>query len=222
MEFIKRNRSILAFTICLFAFRWSLADQYHIPTGSMEPTIHVGDRIVVNKAAYQFRLPFTTVPIATFSEPSRGDVVVFDNPVNEVCMVKRIVGLPGDTIAIKNGFIAINGAPLPGTIEGMERLGENQDEYEVYYRERVGDSEVKIKRLPHRLNRAEFHLTIPAGHYFAMGDNRDNSADSRSWGLIRKQDLKGKAIGIFFNVSWASTLVPTIDWQRIGIALNDT
>lgn len=94
-----------------------------------------------------------------------------------------------------------------------------EDENEVYYRERVGDIDVKIKRLPHRLNRTELHLTIPAGHYFAMGDNRDNSADSRSWGLIRKQDLKGKAIGIFFNVSWASTLIPTIDWQRIGIAL---
>ncbi|MBL7687173.1 MAG: signal peptidase I [Bdellovibrionaceae bacterium] len=222
MEFIKRNRSLLAFAICLFAFRWSFADQYHVPTGSMEPTIHVGDRIVVNKAAYQLRLPFTTVSIATFSEPNRGDVVVFDNPVNGVCMVKRIVGLPGDTVAIKNGFVAINGAPLPGTFEGMERLAESQEESEIYYRERIGDTEVEIKRLPHRLNGAEFHLTIPAGHYFAMGDNRDNSADSRIWGLIRKQDLKGKAIGIFFNVKWASTLIPTIDWQRIGISLNDT
>lgn len=222
MEFIKRHRSFLVFAICLFAFRWSLADQYHVPTGSMEPTIHVGDRIVVNKAAYQLRLPFTTVSIATISEPNRGDVIVFDNPINGICMVKRIVGLPGDTIEIKNGFVAINGTPLSGTFDGIERLTQNQDEYEVYYRERIGDKDVKIKRLPHQLNRAELHLIVPAGHYFAMGDNRDNSADSRSWGFIRKQDLKGRALGVFFNVNWTSNFIPTFDWRRIGIKLGDT
>lgn len=101
---LARNSSFLAFIFILIAVRWSLADQYMVPTGSMEPTIQVGDRIFVSKAHYDLKLPFTNVTLVRRGEPQKGDIVVFKHPKNSLTLVKRLVGLPGERVVIHDGF----------------------------------------------------------------------------------------------------------------------
>lgn len=214
----KRNLSFLFFVLGLFAFRWSLADQYQVPSGSMEPTIEVGDRILVNKMAYDLKIPFTPFVVKSVGEPQRGDIIVFDNPKNGVCMVKRLIALPGDHVMIKDGFVSINGEWMPGTSEGLKELEKSLQD-EMFYSEFVGSHKVQIKRTASLFRAHSFEFTVPVGKYFAMGDNRDNSLDSRSWGFLSREDLKGRAWGVFYNLSFNEHWLPSMKLERIGHSL---
>lgn len=192
-NFLNRNKSTLAWILVLFAFRWSFADHYRVPTGSMLPTIQLGDQILTNKMAYDFKLPFTEVSLTKTGEPKRGDVMVFIYPKDEsINFVKRVIGLPGETLKIENNRLYIN------------------------------DDEVDESYLPtaarNLIYQHQFEITIPEDMYFVMGDNRENSLDSRYWGFVPRKNVKGKAIAVLWNISF-NEIVPHIDIMRTGAKL---
>jgi signal peptidase I len=181
----------------LLGVRSSLADQYVVPTGSMEPTILPGDHILVDKRAYDLRTPFSGARLLRTGEPRRGDVIVFDSPEDpSTTLVKRVVGVPGDRVRVVDGRVWVNDRAAPLTPEG--RLGTVR-----FFRERLGDEEHRLQRLeqarglgppthPSGVPGPQEFL-VPADHYFFLGDNRDNSRDSRTWGLAPRSALRGRA-----------------------------
>jgi len=194
--------------------RGAFADHNYVPSGSMEPTIEVGDSLLVNRAAYDLKLPFSGVTLANVGEPQRGDIVVFHNPKSDVRMVKRLVGLPGDRLHVRNGLISINGRPVPGSEVIAKTFAETPHD-EIIYTEQLGPHLATIKRTQSLFRFDELEVVIPAGHYFAMGDNRDNSHDSRAWGLIQREKIVGRAEGVIYNVSFNP--LPNIKPERLGL-----
>ena len=160
-----------SFTVLIaLTVRWGVAEAYVIPSGSMEPTLEVNDHIFVNKLAYGVRVPFSKIWLTKFHEPQRGDVVVFRYPKDESTFyVKRVIGLPGDEVSYsEDGVLSVNGQALD-------------------------ESKYETKLRPEQRPRAFGPLTVPAGQLFAMGDNRDNSSDSRVWGFLPVENILGKA-----------------------------
>jgi signal peptidase I len=204
----------------VFVFRSVLADQYVIPSGSMEPTIQVGDHVLVAKMAYDLRVPFTKVSLAHVSEARRGDVVVFHDPRDEGrFLIKRLMGLPGDRMRVKDGQVAVNGRWLE--LEPVDADGETQT-----LRETADAGIHLVQRLPGRWRASPAHggvaadreFRVPPGHYFFMGDNRDNSSDSRDWGFVPRHLLAGRALGVLYSVRWDGW-VPSVSLARAGTRL---
>jgi signal peptidase I len=217
-DFLRKNLSLIAFLVLVFALRWSFADQYLVPSGSMEPTLQIGDRILVNKMAYALKIPYTSLIVARTGEPERGDIVVFENPRDQVTMVKRLIGMPGDKLVVDDGFVTINGEPIRGSVEG-QKLFVQSDGSALTYQEYFGDRVFSVQRMPFMVRPQHFEMDVPADHYFAMGDNRDNSSDSRVWGFIPRDHLKGRAFAVFWSMRFEEW-VPRVDWQRTGYKLN--
>jgi signal peptidase I len=187
----------------IFSFRSSIAEPYVVPSGSMEPSILPGDYLFVSKLAYSLRVPFTDISLASFHEPKRGDIVVFRYPLDtSVNFVKRLIGLPGDDIVVTDGEIRING-------QALKRVGD--EEY-------LGEVVHPVQRLPHLPDPAPRHFIVPKDSYFFMGDNRDNSNDSRVWGFVPKAYIKGKAIFVWMSLNKEHT-IPEVRWNRIGHSL---
>ncbi len=170
----------------MFAARSSLADHYHVPTGSMEYTIMTGDRVLIDKTAYGLRIPFTDIEIAAGGEPQRGDVAVFDSPIDGTRLIKRIAAIGGDTVSIEGGLLAINGTRLAIEIEA-------QTAHEIF------DEHEALLRLDAGGGPALAGVIIPEGFVLALGDNRGNSIDSRYFGLIEADAVYGRALGVYFR-----------------------
>src|SRR3954452_19955745 len=177
-------RPILVMLVVLFSFRSAVADYNVVPTGSMKPTIIECDRIFVNKLAYDLKIPFTKIHIAEWADPKRGDVVVFDRPSDGVRLVKRVVAIPGDTLQLRNNHLYINGqaatySTLPDDVKNQmqptQRAGHD------YALETLFGVSHPVMGSPQYVNEKRNYgpLTVPPGRYFMMGDNRDNSEDSR-------------------------------------------
>lgn len=207
--------------IALMLFcRVAIADWQEVSSGSMEPTLRVGDRILVNKLAYGPRLPFTNTAIK-FGEPQRGDVVVFRYPGDVSRLyVKRLIGLPNDVVTYSQGVVRINHEPFQVKIDASV-VPKKEDAGQVFADETAGDRERTIKldsampgariypaawRNEYRENCAvaspdAWQCKVPAGKYLMMGDNRDNSADSRVWGFLDESEVYGKAVKVIVNFS---------------------
>jgi len=214
---IEYSRSLFPILLIVLLFRSFLFEPFKIPSGSMIPTLLVGDFIVVNKYAYGLRLPVLNTKIVPIGEPKRGDVVVFRFPVDpKVNFIKRLVGLPGDVITYRDKQLYVNGEPVSKTEIGHYTAEEAKCTVPradaVKYREQLGDVEHDI--LVH-LNSGgrDGQWTVPEGHYFMMGDNRDRSNDSREWGFVPEENLMGRAVGIWLNFDYTKGCG---DFSRIG------
>ncbi len=210
--------SFFPIILIVLVLRSFLAEPFRIPSGSMLPTLQVGDFILVNKFSYGIRLPLFGLKVIDIDEPARGDVVVFRFPEDpSVDYIKRIVGLPGDTIRYQNKTVYINGQPAEQKSEGIYTgMGEGIRVSGASLRtEHLGDIDHRILvQTSRRFSEGEF--IVPAGRYFVMGDNRDNSNDSRFWGTVPEENLVGKAFMIWMN--WDSS-ISSVHWNRIGMRI---
>lgn len=202
----------------VFALRSFVVEPFRIPSGSMLPTLQSGDLILVNKFSYGIRLPVLDKKVIDLGTPKRGDVMVFRYPVEpEVDYIKRVVGLPGDEVAYIDKKLYLNGTEVPQTRDG-DYYEPDRVSYIAQFDEKLGETAHTILLDPRRAQeyspiwafpyqencqyaRNGLRCTVPAGHYFAMGDNRDNSADSRYWGFVPDQNIVGKAFLIWMNFS---------------------
>lgn len=193
-SFLNKNKSMITWVLILFAFRWSFADHYRVPTESMYPTIKPGDHLFTNKMAYDFKLPFTDVVLVHNDGPKRGEVIVFLYPKDtSINFVKRVVGLPGETVRIVDHQIYINGTALDESYLTPEARASLTTEY---------DGEV----------------VVPKDMYFVMGDNRGNSLDSRYWGFVPRSLIKGRALEVLYNVGLQGW-IPVVDIKRFLLPL---
>jgi signal peptidase I len=206
-------RGFAAFVVVMLVFRSAVADWNQVPSGSMLPSILVGDRIVVDKLAYDLRLPFTLKRIARWHEPERGDVVTFLSPEDDRLLVKRIVGIPGDEVALRDNRLVING--IQATYEPVALADASIGPFTPLgyglYRERVlGSSHLVMLRNDGASgftgNLAT--LRVPEGHYLVLGDNRDNSRDSRVIGFVARDRILGRARTIAFSLDYDNYYAP--------------
>lgn len=200
--------------IALFAARWTLVEPYVVPTGSMEPTLKTGDRLYALKCAYDVRVPFTNKIMFRTGTVKHGDVILFDSPPNpEITYVKRAVGLPGDRLEFRNGALFINGEELKTELWEDRSIMSDIDfeKRKLLFAEHLGgkrhykilDTAYEPIRHRHPGEIFDGEITVPPDTVFAVGDNRDGSADSRFWGFVPMQNLKGKAMFIWYS-SWDS------------------
>ncbi len=207
---VEYARSFFPVLLVVLILRSFLFEPFRIPSGSMLPTLLIGDFILVKKFSYGVRLPVINTKILDTGAPSRGDVAVFRYPKDpSVDFIKRIVGLPGDKIGYLNKHLSINGVPVV-----LENLG-------PYIAPGGKSADPSLLRLAENFDTVEHnvlvsldsvgmqgHYTVPEGHYFVMGDNRDNSNDSRFWGFVPEDHLVGKAVLIWMNLDFY--------WDRLG------
>lgn len=205
--YVEYSKSFFPVLFVVFVLRSFLVEPFQIPSPSMVPTLEVGDFILVNKFTYGIRLPVIRTKVFDINKPERGDVMVFFPPNEKRYFIKRVVGLPGDKIDYINNELFINGERVP------EELKARLPAYEVY-EEKLGDIEHQtikmIDKSHHGLN--ESYIVAP-GHYFMMGDNRNNSSDSRIWGTVPEENIVGKAFAIWMH--WEKALsLPS--FSRVG------
>ncbi len=196
-------RPLLVLGLVLFSIRSSLADWNDVPSGSMKPTILEGDRIFVNKLAYDLKIPFTTWHLAEWSQPRRGDIVVFYSPYDGRRLVKRVVGLPGDTLELRNNVLVLNGQPVEYKPIAEELLGyvsPADRASHVFAAEQLPNSAHSVAAFPAVSAKRTFGpVVVPEGHYFMMGDNRDDSFDSRFYGAVERKRIVGRATAIVLS-----------------------
>jgi signal peptidase I len=217
MKLWRESRGLVLTILILTAVRSAIADWNDVPSGSMNPTIVEGDRVFVNKLAYDLKVPFTTWHIAEWSNPRRGDIVVFFSPADGIRLVKRVIGLPGDRVELVNERLLINGVPatyepLPASV-GRDlpatRLGPR-----LFARETAPKSPVHavtiLPRVPAK--RTFGPIIVQPGHYFMMGDNRDDSNDSRFWGTVDRRQIVGRATMVMMSLDHEHYYEPR--WHR--------
>jgi signal peptidase I len=219
-HWIRQNRGFLVFLLLLGLFRTAVADWNPIPSGSMHPNILEGDVVLVNRLAYDLKLPLTDRVIMSLKNPQRGDIVTFTSPRDGMRLIKRIVAIPGDRIAMLDKQLIVNGERASYVTLEPEAGREALDapwKAELYMEQLAGEKHA-IQLLPGTVARDGFEaLTIPEGQYLMLGDNRDNSADSRYIGLVPRRLLIGKAVRVLLSVDILGAWLPRL--ERFGQAL---
>lgn len=204
--------------LVMFSFRSAIADWNDVPTGSMKPTILEGDRIFINKVAYDLKFPFTTFRIAQWDDPKWGDVVVLRSPEDGKRLVKRVIGLPGDVIELRGDRLYRNGRAAIYSNLDQEVVDQVESQERAYFL--FANEEVEGRQHPVMvLLGSAVHLQppfgpfeIPADHYFMMGDNRNNSRDSRYFGTVHRSEILGRAVGVALSLDRKNYWKPR--WDR--------
>ncbi len=208
-KIFKEIRAIFYIVFILLIFRTTLFEPFHIPSGSMLPTLDLGDFILVDKTAYGIKLPFTEwfkpIYLTAFKNPSRGDVIVFKYPKDtSMNFVKRVIGLPGEEVEIKNKEVFINGIKMvanqfngEGINTGLKFQDLDMRFFKVSLEKRKFNIQLSFFETPK--DNVE-KIKIPPDHFFVLGDNRDFSMDSRFWGLVPKDNIKGRAFVVWLSM----------------------
>lgn len=195
---IKENGQFILFIGLMLVFRSAVADWNTVPTGSMKPTIVEGDRILVDKMAYDLRFPFTNISMLKLADPQRGDIVIFDSKVSDIRLVKRVIGLPGDTVAMKDNVLNINGKTL--NYQTVSSLDKSEDLFGLAH---------QIRTHPNGSRLSSFQgVKVPQGHYLVLGDNRDNSADSRVIGFVPRNEIVGRSKTVVMSFNYDNYYIP--------------
>ena len=210
-------RGFVLFVAVMLVFRSAIADWNHVPSGSMEPTILTGERIVVDKLAYSLRVPFALARIAEWADPERGDIITFLNPKDGRQFIKRVIGVPGDTVELRRNKLIINGVEAtyePLTEEERADLRIRPSSTHRVLRETIlGESRtIMVLRYPNDPGYASFRrYKVPEGQYLVLGDNRDNSGDFRRIGPISQERILGRAHAIAFSLDSDNYYAPRVD-----------
>ena len=209
---IEYSRSFFPVFFIVLLLRSFLVEPFRIPSGSLEPTLLVGDFLAVNKFAYGLRLPVWEKKVVPIANPKTGEIAVFRWPPDPTYdYIKRVIGVPGDKVAYRNKVLTINGKPMNQTF--MEyTTDESSGKAVAKYREDLNGVEHMIYVRPD-VTAVDFEVEVPKGQYFMMGDNRDDSADSRFWGFVSDKYLRGKAFVVW--MSWNSK-TDMVRWKKLG------
>ena len=203
-------RIFLLMILIVSSLRSALADWNDVPTGSMKPTIQEGDRVVVNKLAYDLKIPFTTISVAKWGDPTRGDIVVLFSPVDGTRLVKRVVAIPGDNVEMRDNQLFVNGQAARQSPIAIV----SSDDYGPAYvldEDLTGHTHQMMVTPEIPAVRSFGPIEVPEGNYFVLGDNRDNSNDSRFIGFIERRRIVGEAVAVAFSLDRKNYFVPRFD-----------
>jgi signal peptidase I len=207
----REYRGLIVFVALMALFRSVVADWNTVPTGSMKPSILEGDRILVDKLAYDLRLPFTHISLLELGEPQRGDIVIFDSEKAGKRLVKRVIGLRGDVLGMDGNRLYLNGDWLAYQAQQQEGDG-------ALLNERLPEHAHPIQIQAQDSRLARFGpVTVPEGHYLVLGDNRDNSADSRVYGFVPRQEIVGRSKTVVVSLNYDNYYLPRSDrlWRAL-------
>jgi signal peptidase I len=222
ISFIRSNRGFLAFLLGFGLVRTAVADYNPIPSSSMHPNILEGDVVLVNRLAYNLKVPLTDIVLARLGDPQHGDIVTFSSPQDGKRLIKRVVGLPGDIISMKDKRLLINGRPVEYSALGVgsDQVGGGYPLPALQVREELGQHPYSVQLLVGMATAPTFGpVAIPPDRYLMLGDNRDNSDDSRFIGLVPRELLIGRASRILVSAAIKDNWRPRID--RFGKSLYD-
>ena len=209
--------SLFPVVLVVLLIRSFVAEPFKIPSGSMLPTLRVGDFILVNKFEYGLRVPLVGWFITDWTDPERGDVIVFQYPRDpSVDYIKRVVAVPGDRLALRNHTLYVNGQPVPRELQGTFTFTTNNGRQEraERFQEELGSHNYSVLYSQTSSGRTVPRpVRVPEGEYFVMGDNRDNSNDSRYWGTVPEANILGEAFLIWWSWSWENG---SLRWSRLG------
>ncbi|MDE1184014.1 signal peptidase I [Paraburkholderia sp.] len=214
------NKGLVAFLVLMVLFRSAIADWNVVPSGSMLPTIREGDRILVDKMAYDLRVPLTHIAIAHLHDPQRGDIVTIDSSAAHELIVKRLIGLPGDQVAMRDNVLYVNGVRAGYTTQLRAPLPGDATSPGDYLTERFDGVVHTVRLSPDAPSpRDSFGpVTVPPGEYLMLGDNRDDSADSRYFGFFPRSELMGRTRHVAFSLDPTRFYTPR--FNRFGVALD--
>jgi len=217
------TKSILVGFLIFIVIRTFLIQTFTIISGSMENTLLVGDFLVLSKSAYGATIPLTDVRLPGYASPERGDIVVFRGHHEPIDLVKRLIGMPGDTLAMRDGKLYLDGQAVSEPyVQREDPNGDGNHPWMAWQNAYLTDSAKALPYYPTRDNWGP--LVVPAGNYFMMGDNRDFSLDSRYWGFVPRKDIKGRAVALYFSYAKQATnnlpLLGHVRWGRIGERLH--
>jgi len=212
--FLREWRGFFIFVVLMVVFRSIIADWNHVPSGSMRPTLLVGDRVVVNKLAFDLRVPFTFIRLLQHSDPQRGDIITFESPKDQKLLIKRVVGVPGDRVELRNNTLWLNGIeatyrPLTEAEVAPLQLPDAND-FSILLETSMGHSRITLRELqpiPSRY-RSFRPVNVPEGKYLVLGDNRDNSGDFREVGLVDRSSVLGRAHSVAFSLEYDNNYLP--------------
>ena len=209
LRIARNNRGFLLFLFLMFAFRSAIADWNDVPSGSMRPTIIEGDRIVINKLAYDLHIPFTQISVVQFGDPAPGDIIIFESKAAGKRLVKRVIGVPGDVVELSHNQLTINKQQLH-----YERLAMYSDY--TLLNETLANSPHLIRTTTDKgANNAMMAnmpaVKVPPQHYLVLGDNRDNSADSRVIGFVPRDEIIGRSKTVAFSLDYDNYFLPRSD-----------
>lgn len=207
--------------LAVLLIRSAIAEPFRIPSGSMVPTLEIGDHILVSKFAYGLRVPGTQMELLPLGEPERGDVIVFKYPPNErLDYIKRIVGLPGDVIDVRDNTLYVNDVKAEKTFQDSYEFVNDScrsEQTRLFEEDLMGVPHAMLTSTSYAPRLSDFGpFTVPADSYFVMGDNRDNSADSRVWGRVPRENIKGKAVLVWLSYDACSGNIPIVGDFRMG------
>jgi len=218
-EWLRANKGFLAFLVLFGVFRTAVADYHPVPSASMHPNLLEGDVVLVNRLAFDLKVPLTDVVVAHTGEPARGDIVTFHSPKDGTLLIKRLVAVPGDVVEMRDERLVINGKPADYRVveQSMDAIG-GQPLHAVQLAESLGGPAHSIQVLPEvQAPRTFGPVTVPAGQYLMLGDNRDNSADSRYIGFVPRHLLAGRAVRLLASVDYQGNWMPRM--ERFGMSL---
>ncbi len=211
-------KGLLLFLLLMVMFRSAVADWSDVPTGSMKPTIIEGDRIFVNKMAYDLRVPLTHHSLVRLAEPQRGDIIIFDSAVSELRLVKRVIGVPGDVVQVRGDIVYVNAEALGYEPTGEVAVNDNGDAVEdmretiqpsATQLDATGDAREYTVRMQDGGRLSDFGpVKVPDDAYFVLGDNRDHSADSRVIGFVPRHEIVGRSSSVVLSLDYENHYLP--------------